>query len=448
MKYHIVTFGCQMNEHDSNLLSGLMESNGYVYTNTINDADIVIVNTCCVRESAEHKIRSYLGGLKKYAIDNENFMVAVFGCMVQQEGKAKALAKIGEYIGVLVGTAALGNLPLYIEQYRQTGKRIIDITEHNTDADPAYIDNSPIKYLSSYKAEVSIIYGCNNFCSYCIVPYVRGRERSRKQEQIVGDIKQLAQKGYKEILLLGQNVNSFGKDLKDGTSFAGLLNECCKIEGIERIRYMSSHPRDITDELLDVIAKNKKICKHYHLPLQSGNDRLLKLMNRGYTCEDYYKIIEKIRGSVPDAVITTDLIAGFPGETEVDFEQTMEFVKKCRYDAAYTFLYSQRSGTVAAKLPEQIDLATKKSRLKRLMDMQNEISLEINRSKIGAVEKILCEGASHTDKNMQYGRTEGNKIVIFKPELDQNGNQIDLTGQFRDVRITKANTWNFYGELI
>lgn len=448
MRYHIVTFGCQMNEHDSNLLSGLMYANGHTEVKTIEEADILIVNTCCVRESAEHKIRSYLGSMKQYSQKNPGFMIAVFGCMVQQPGKAKALAKIGDYIGVLAGTTALGNLPAYIEQYLQTGKRIVDISEENKDADPTYIDNNCIKYNSSYKAEVSIIYGCNNFCSYCIVPYVRGRERSRKQETILGEINNLAKQGYKEVLLLGQNVNSFGKDLQDGTSFASLLKEVCKIDGIERIRYMSSHPRDITDELLEVIAANDKICKHYHLPLQSGNDRLLKLMNRGYSCEDYYRIIEKVRAAVPDAVITTDLIVGFPGETEDDFNQTLQFVKKCRFDAAYTFLYSQRSGTAAANLPDQIALSVKKERLKKLMDMQNNISLEINTQQIGKIVTILCEGVSHTDKNMQFGRTQGNKIVVFAPEFDQSGMPIDSTGQFKNVKITKANTWNFYGEIV
>lgn len=448
MRYFIVTFGCQMNEHDSNMIAGLMDNNGYTAANVIEEADIVIINSCCVRESAEHKIRSYIGSLKPLVQLNPNFCVVVCGCMVQQPGKAKALARLGSYVGTLIGTSALGNLPAHLQQYLQTGECIIDIDESNSEADPTYMNKGLVKYTNRFKAEISIIYGCNNFCSYCIVPYVRGRERSCLQADIVKELQLLADKGYKEVLLLGQNVNSYGKDLTDGSSFAGLLQEASRVEGIERIRYMSSHPRDITDELLAVVAANDKVCKHYHLPLQSGCNRLLSLMNRGYTCDKYYEIINKIRAEVPDAVITTDLIVGFPSETEEDFAETLAFVEKCRFDAAYTFLYSPRSGTVAAKMPNQCSNELKKERLNRLMELQNPISLAINQTQISKEVMLLCEGSSHNNDGMQFGRTDGNKIVIFEPELDSQGNPLDYSGQMKKVRITKANTWNFYGELV
>ena len=441
-KFFMVTFGCQMNEHDSALIAGILTAGGYTQVESIELAEIVVVNTCCIRQTAEQKIRSFLGSLKPYAKASSNFMVVVYGCMVQAEGNAQKLSRFGDYIGVLAGTFAMGKLPAYIEDFYRTGKKITDISDDAGNF--AGVEGYRPLRKDSLRAEVRIISGCNNFCSYCIVPYVRGREQSRNPGHILAEIRALANSGYKEILLLGQNVNSFGCDFDTSWTFARLLKEISAIDGIEWIRYMSSHPKDFNDNLLETIFSQPKICKQFHLPLQSGSDRILKEMNRVYTKDFYRELLQKIRSFAQEITITTDLIIGFPGETEAEAEETLGFIKECQFDAAYTFLYSQRSGTAAALMDLQIPNKIKKERLLRLAEAQNAISLAKNQALIGKKLRILPEGASKNNKDMHSARTEGNKIVIFshnQEEFNKNNNP------FLDATIVKANTWNLFGEI-
>ena len=451
--YYIVTFGCQMNEHDSSLIAGLLEISGYVASPSLEGADIVVVNTCCIRETAEQKIRSFLGSLKAYARTPPSFMVVVYGCMVQAKGNAAKISRIGDYIGVLVGTSALGKIPFYIEQFKISGKRIIDISVDDLSSDAAYMEKHPIIKKEPFRATVSIIYGCDNYCSYCIVPYVKGRERSRMPASILSDICALVAGGCKEVLLLGQNVNSYGKDIsqKDisgagDCSFAKLLHQISRVDGLERIRYMTSHPRDFSKELLETIAAEPKVCKHFHLPVQSGSDKILAAMNRGYSIKYYKQLIADIRRAVPNAVITTDIIVGFPGETEDDFNETLGLVSECLFDAAYTFMYSPRNGTSAAKMPNQVGKQEKKQRLYKLTELQNSISLKKNQDSIGTTLGVLVEGQSKNNKEKYSARTEGNKIVIFSPYPD-NSDSIITPGDILNIKISAANTWNLFGDI-
>ena len=448
--YYIVTFGCQMNEHDSSLIAGLLKLSGYTASSCLEDADIVVVNTCCIRETAEQKILSFLGSLKVYARNNPSFMVVVYGCMVQAKGNAAKISRIGNYIGVLAGTSVLGKIPFYIEQFKTAGKRIIDISIDNLSSDAAHMTTHPIIKKEPFRATVSIIYGCDNFCSYCIVPYVKGRERSRMPEPILSDIHALAESGCKEVLLLGQNVNSYGKDIisKNTTgageySFARLLRQISRVDGLKRIRYMTSHPRDFNKELLETIASEPKVCKHFHLPVQSGSDKILAAMNRGYNTNYYKQLISDIRTAVPKAVITTDIIVGFPGETESDFNETLRLVSNCLFDAAYTFMYSSRNGTSAAKMPEQVDKQEKKQRLYKLTELQNSISLKKNQDSIGSILEVLVEGKSKNNGEKYSARTEGNKVVIFSP-CSEN---IISPGDLLNIKISAANTWNLFGNI-
>ena len=444
MKFHIETFGCQMNEYDSQLIEGLLQGAGHEKASSAVDAQLLVVNTCCVRQSAEQKIYSYLGSLKKRRLSDPAFTVAVCGCLAQKPGAAKKLAAIGEYIGVLAGIFALGNLPLYLEQHFDSGKTVVEIGEGSTESDPAFLPNRLLYGESAFRAQISIIYGCDNFCSYCIVPYVRGRERSRDKGLILQEAASLAQNGCKELVLLGQNVNSYGKDLPNGGDFAELLRELARIDGLERIRYITSHPRDFNRRILETIAEEEKICRHFHLPLQSGCDKILKKMNRGYDTEYYRQLLAEIRAFFPDAVITTDLIVGFPGETEEDFVLTCDFVRECQFDAAYTFIFSPRSGTPAAEMLPQLPTTEKKPRLQKIMDIQNPISLQLNQKMIGREIFVLVEGESKKKKEFYFGRNDGNKIVIF-PAPQEAG---QMTGRMAKIKITEANTWNLFGELI
>ena len=444
MRYWIETYGCQMNESDSLLLGAMLEQRGYRKATNLDEADAIIVNTCCVRENAENKIRGFIGNLLHYKRQNKNCIIAVCGCMAQKEDSAHSLAEKAKHIDILVGTFALSLLPDYIEAIRNgSERRIIDIEERYDREDICLQKLDAAELSTDYKAQVSIIYGCNNFCSYCIVPYVRGRERSRDPQIVLDEIKLLVGKGCKEVQLLGQNVNSYGKTLEKqlgSWDFARLLEEVCQIEGLERVRYMTSHPRDFNPRLLETILAQPKIAKHFHLPVQSGCDRILQKMNRGYTSADYLKIVRSIREACPEAAITSDMIVGFPGETEADFAQTLDFLRECRLDAAYTFIYSRRSGTPAAKMENQVPEDIKRSRLQALMDVQNPISLYWNQRMVGKTYSVLVEGESKTNPLLYSGRTEQNKIVVFAKENSQ-------IGQFVDVNITEAKTWNLCGEL-
>lgn len=438
MKFYIKTFGCQMNEHDSEIIAGLLLKENYEPTEFIEDADIIIANTCCIRESAENKIWGFIGNIKNYKYKNPNIILAVVGCMTQQKCILDTLQKRGKHIDIVLGTYQQHRLPEYISQIIGGSKQIIDISSDNSD----FPDVLPVCRTDKYRAQVNIIYGCNNFCSYCIVPYVRGRERSRDFNAIVDEVKSLANDGCKEITLLGQNVNSYGKDRKDQDwTFAKLLIALNDIEGIERIRYMSSHPRDFSLELVDTIATLDKVCSHFHLPLQSGCDKILSAMNRGYDTLKYQQILERIREKVPTAAVTTDVIVGFPGETEDDFCQSLEFIKKCKFDSAFTFLYSRRSGTVAAKSDQQIPEAVKKERLQRLLEVQNVNSLQINNDLLNKIIKVLVEGVSKTSADTYTGRSAGNKVVIFKGTPD-------MIGKIVNVRVDDAKTWHLEGTVI
>jgi len=446
MKYFIQTYGCQMNESDSVLIGAMLSQQGFDKADNLDDADVIIVNTCCVRENAENRINGFIGNLIHYKRRKPNLVIAICGCMAQKENTAKTLSEKARHLDIIIGTFALSKLPMYITEIQNgTKKKNIDVEERYNEADVSLEAINPEELEVSYKSQVSIIYGCNNFCSYCIVPYVRGRERSRDPQTIINEIKLLVSKGCKEIQLLGQNVNSYGKTLLTETSdtwdFARLLEEICKIEGLERVRYMTSHPRDFSTRLLDVIAQNPKICKHFHLPVQSGCDRILKKMNRGYSTAEYLEKIHQIREKCPDAAITSDMIVGFPGETEEDFTQTLSFLEKCRLDAAYTFIYSRRSGTPAATMDNQVSEAEKRNRLQRLMDIQNPISLEWNERMVGKTYKVMVEGESKTNPDFFSGRTEQNKIVIFPKENTKPGDIVD-------IKISEAKTWNLIGNII
>ncbi len=435
-KYMIQTYGCQMNEHDSEKISWILEGMGYQLTDNRDECDLIIFNTCAVRKSAEERVYGQLGELKDLKRRNPNLILSVCGCMMQREEVRSVILKKYRHVDIIFGTNNIHKLPQLISRHLESGKTIVDILEENREIEEDVDANR--KY--SYKAFVNIMYGCNNFCTYCIVPYTRGRERSREPENIIKEIEELAKNGCKEVTLLGQNVNSYGKTLNKDYRFSDLLRDVNKIEGIERIRFMTSHPKDLSDDLIDAYATLDKLCKHLHLPIQSGSDRILKLMNRKYSTEDYLKIINKIRNVVPDIAITTDIIVGFPGETEADFNETLEFVKKVKYDAAYTFLYSIREGTKAAEMKDQVPDNIKHERFQKLLDTLYPIGLEQNEKLLGKVVKVLVEEVSKNNEEMLNGRTDSGKLVHFK------GNE-DIIGTLVDVKIDNVKTFTLEGTL-
>ncbi|HWR40386.1 MAG TPA: tRNA (N6-isopentenyl adenosine(37)-C2)-methylthiotransferase MiaB [Patescibacteria group bacterium] len=434
--YHILTYGCQMNENDSERLAGQLKAAGYEHTEEMAQADVILINTCCVRESAEKKIFGKIGELKRLKAGNPNLVIGIAGCMAQKD--QEKLFKRAPHIDIVLGTGNTGELLAAVQKVAQGRERVLAVWEQAQ----AQSVEVPVLRRGLVSAWTPIMNGCNNFCTYCIVPYVRGRERSRVKADILAEIRQLDREGFKEVTLLGQNVNSYGKDSQENGDFAGLLQAVDDIEGISRVRYMTSHPRDMDDRVIEVVAASRKVCEHFHLPIQSGSDALLEKMNRGYTTDYYRKLVAKIRQELPKASITTDLIVGFPGETETLFQETLAFVREIGFDAAYTFLYSQRSGTPAATMPDQVPLPEKKSRLKLLMDLQNESSLRINRALEGAVLEVLAEGTSKNDENTYMGRTRTNKIVLWK-----RGGQ-EAPGQLLNVRIEQGQTWVLKGTRV
>lgn len=433
----IVTHGCQMNEHDSEKIAWILEGIGYALTDNRDECDLIIYNTCAVRKTAEDKVYGQLGELKELKRRNPNLIIAVCGCMMQREEAIEIIRSKYRHVDIIFGTNNIHKLPQLINNYENTKKLVIDVLEENREIDESIDANR--KY--TYKAFVNIMYGCNNFCSYCIVPYTRGREKSREPENILNEIKQLAEDGCKEVTLLGQNVNSYGKTLDRDYNFSDLLRDINDINGIERIRFMTSHPKDISEELINSYAKLDKLCDHLHLPVQSGSNRILKLMNRGYTREEYLDIIKKIRAVNPDITLTTDIIVGFPGETEEDFNETLELVKEIELDSAFTFLYSIREGTPAAKMKEQVDDIVKHQRFQRLLDILHPIGLEKNKKLLGKTVKVLVEDVSKNDKDMLDGRTTGGKLVHFKGDKELIGNIID-------VKITNVKTFTLEGILL
>jgi len=426
-----------MNQHDSERLAGQLKSIGYEYTELLGDAHFVLVNTCCVRESAEKKIYGKIGELKTLKASNPNLIIGITGCMAQKD--REKLFEKAPHIDLVLGTHNVHQLVELVKEFEQTKEHVLSVWDKAEGLDPEV----PTIRKGNISAWVPIMYGCNNFCTYCIVPYVRGRERSRPVADIVAEVHQLGLEGFKEITLLGQNVNSYGKDREGYGDFADLLEAVDQVDTIDRIRYMTSHPRDMNDKAIQVIKNSNKICECFHLPVQSGSDTLLTLMNRGYTTDYYRELVANIRKNIPHATLTTDIIVGFPGETEELFNETLAFMKEIGFDSAYTFLYSKRSGTPAATMPDQVPALVKKERLQKLMDAQNEISLKLNQKLIGQTVTVMVEGPSKNDENRLVGRTASNKIILW----DKQGTADEEIGKLAQIKITTAQTWILKGQL-
>ena len=436
-KAFVLTFGCQQNEADSERLAGMAVAMGYELVKTPDAADFIIVNTCAIREHAELKALSTIGQYKHIKTKNPELVIAVCGCMVTQEHRKDDIKFKYPYVDFVFGTSSIHRMPQLLWDKLEKGKRLYCPEE----AEYMVAEGIPVTRESNYKAWLSVMYGCNNFCSYCIVPYVRGRERSRRKEDILEEFKQLVSEGYKDITLLGQNVNSYGKDNGDGCDFADLLKLLCQVEGDYKIHFMTSHPKDATRKLIDVMAEEEHMAKHFHLPMQSGSDRVLKAMNRHYDTAHYMSIVDYMRQKMPDVAITSDIIVGFPGETEVEFEMTLDMLRKVKFDMLYSFIYSPRKGTPAAELEAQIPKKTQNNRFERLLAVQNEIALEKNMPLVGKTLRVLCDGESKTNSELYSGRTEQSKIVFFE------GKKNDV-GQFINVEITKAEAFALYGKKI
>lgn len=435
-KYSISTFGCQMNENDSEKLAGMLESMGYRHTDDHRECDLILYNTCCVRENAELKVYGHLGALQALKRQKPDLIIAICGCMMQQQDVVEHILKKYRHVDLIFGTHNLHKFPELLYKATNSDEPVADVG-----AGEGYIaEGIPIRREHGIKAWLTIMYGCNNFCSYCIVPYVRGRERSRRQSDIIDEAKLLGHQGYKEITLLGQNVNSYGLDLKDGSTFAGLLYKLENTQGIERIRFMTSHPKDLSDELIMAMRDCKKVCEHLHLPVQAGSNKILGEMNRRYTRERYFELVGKIRAEIPDISLTTDIIVGYPGESDEDFAQTLDLIEKVGFDYVYTFLYSKRTGTPAAKKEEQVGQEQMKKRFDELLQIQNRISKEINDKLSGKSSEILVEGLSKNSISMMTGRTRTNKIVNFKGGME-------LVGRLVNVRIDNPGTWSLEGSL-
>ena len=431
--FHITTFGCQMNEHDSEIMAGLLIENGYVQASSRDEADIVIFNTCSIRENADKRFFGTLGQLKhRKEQEKENLTVCVCGCMMQQQHITDTLKAKYPWVDVVCGTHNFHELPKLLENLYTEKKKQFDIWP-----DGGITENLPAERLFRHKSFVNIMYGCNNFCSYCIVPYTRGRERSRRPQDILREVHHLSADGVREITLLGQNVNSYKGEEADFTDLIYMLAE---VEGIERIRFMTSHPKDLSDKLIGAFRDCDKLCKYIHLPVQSGSDAVLKAMNRKYDRKRYFSLVEKLRDAVPDIAISTDIIVGFPGETEKDFEDTLDLAERVGYDSAFTFLYSMREGTPAAKSPDQIPEDIKHSRFNRLVDVINKSAASKNAGYIGSVKEVLVDGRSRNGSSAWEGRTDSFKLVNFH---GRDG----LEGKLVNVRITGANTFSLTGEI-
>lgn len=440
LKYHILTMGCQLNENDSEKICGMVEKMGYVLTNNVLNADLIIYNTCCVRENAEEKLFGKLGEVKKLK-EAKGTIVAIGGCMMQEQHVVDKIKKSYKY-DVIFGTHTLHQFPKDLYEAIIENKKITDIL----DIDGEIIEGLPIKRADNIRASVTIMNGCNNFCTYCIVPYVRGRERSRQPEDILKEIKGLAEQGYKEITLLGQNVNSYmrvererGECTSEINSFAKLLRAVNEIPGIEIIRFVSPHPKDFTDDVIEAIRDCDKVSKFIHLPLQSGSSRVLKAMNRVYTKEQYLGLVDKMKKAIPNVKFSTDIIVGFPGEDEADFEDTLDVVQKVRFEQIFMFIYSRRKGTPADKMDTQVPEEIKHQRFDRLKALYEDILAENNKEYIGTVQRILVEGYSKTNEEFLTGRTDTNKVVIFKGDSK-------LIGKIIDIEIVSEHMWYLKGE--
>ncbi len=435
---HIITYGCQQNENDSERIKGMLDKMGYGFTEENEKADFILFNTCAVREGAEMRVLGNVGALKHLKAKKPELLIGICGCMMQQEHMSKQVKSKYKHVSVVFGTHALYRLPEILLEALSENKRVFS-TENS---EGAIAEDIPVYREGDIKAWVSVMYGCNNFCTYCIVPYVRGRERSRRPEKIIEEVKELAKAGVKEISLLGQNVNSYGNDADFNMDFADLLREVNKIDGIKRIRFMTSHPKDMTDRLIDAMAECDKVMPQLHLPFQAGSSRVLEKMNRRYTKEQYLSLVDKVRSKLGNIAMTSDIIVGFPGETEEDFKETLDVLEKVRFDSVYSFIYSKRSGTPAATMPEQIPEDVQHERFDRLLELQNKISREINEDYFEKTYELLVEGKSKTDDNVMTGRTPEGKIVNF------NDNGKCQAGDFVNVKITKVGTWSLTGEIV
>lgn len=433
---HIMTYGCQQNYADSEKLRGMMEQMGYVMTEDKNKADLILLNTCCVRENAETKFFGHLGSLKNLKTINRDLLICVCGCMMQQQDVADIIKKKYPFTDLVFGTHNVHRFPELLMKCIDSRKTYIEVEN----SEGIIAEDVPVSRTEKYKAGVSIMYGCNNFCTYCIVPYVRGRERSRRPETILQEINELVADGCEEVMLLGQNVNSYGKDLEDSWDFADILENVDKIEGLKRIRFMTSHPKDASDKLIEVMKNSSNICRQIHLPIQSGSDNMLKAMNRYYTTADYMGLIGRIKAAMPDISLTTDIIVGFPGETEEDFVETLEFLEFAKFDQAFTFIYSMRRGTPAAKMENQIDEELKSARFQRLIEVQNRITRESNDRCMGQTLEVMVEGLSRKNKNRYTGRSDSGKVVNFE------GSNLQ-PGDFVKVKINECFTWFLNGEM-
>ena len=433
-KMMMLTYGCQMNVSDAERMKGQLGTIGYEETEKAEDADLIIINTCCVRESAEDRVYGKIGEIKHLKRLNPELIFGIAGCMAQKEGER--LIKRAPHIDFVLGTNKVHELLSTVEHILAKREHVVDVMLR----DAGLPEDVPVARESGVSAWIPIMYGCNNFCTYCIVPYVRGREHSRLPEAVVAEVEEAVKQGYSEATLLGQNVNSYGKDHKK-SNFAELLRRVDRVSGIRRVRFMTSHPKDLSDDVIAAIRDGEHLCEHIHLPVQYGSNRILKAMNRVYTVEAYRALVGRIREAIPEVSLTTDLIVGFPGETEEDFLEALDFLKEMRFDAAYTFIYSKRSGTPAATMENQVDDELKKARLQRLMDVQNVISLEINESLEGKCLEVLVEGPSKTDESVYMGRTRTNKPVLFS-----HGDE--KPGDFVKVRITQPQTWVLKGTVL
>ncbi len=435
-KYYIKTYGCQINEHDTENIKAILEDMKFVETDCIEEADLILLNTCAIRENAHNKVFGMAGRVKHLKESKPSIIFGICGCMAQEEHVVDEILSKHKWIDIVFGTHNIHKLPLILKEAMNSTKTEIEVYSIEGDV----IENIPVKRDSKYKAWVNIMYGCDKFCTYCIVPYTRGKQRSRNPEYILEEVRKLKQDGYMEITLLGQNVNAYGKDLDINYDMSDLLEDCAKI-GIPRIRFVTSHPWDFTDSMIDIISKYDNIMPYIHLPLQSGSSRILKLMGRRYTKDEYLTLFNKLKKVIPNASITTDIIVGFPGETEEDFNETLDVVNKCKYDSAFTFIFSPRVGTPAARMEDHITLDEKNQRLYKLNDLVNKYALEANQKYLDKIVPVLIEGPSEKNPDLFMGYTDTMKLVNVKGPKEMEGNIVD-------VKITDVKTWSMDGEVV
>ena len=433
--YFLKTYGCQMNEHDSENIQAMLEEMGFKEAEDYEQADLILLNTCSIRENAHNKAFGMLGRLKHLKQEKPDIIIGLCGCMAQEEGVIQEILTRYPQVNFVFGTHNLHRLPIVLKKYMDTNHQEIEVFSKEGNL----IEGMPVKRMSPYKAYVNIIYGCDKFCTYCIVPYTRGKQRSRRKEDILQEVEELVKEGYQEVTLLGQNVNAYGKDLEENYGMEDLLEDVAKTN-IPRIRFMTSHPWDFTDKMIEVIAKYPNIMKSIHLPVQSGSSRILRKMGRRYTKESYLELFDKIKETVPNVSISTDIIVGFPGEEEEDFQETLDLVRHCKFDNAFTFIYSPRENTPASRLADNTPLEVKEKRLQELNQLVNQYFLENNQKKVGSIEKVLVEGKNENGKTDLYGYTETNKLINF------NGSS-DAIGKIIDVKVTDAKTWSLDGEI-